>query len=73
MTAVYRRAAGNDNPAEQWDRTRQPNNGHKKTDAWASVFHYPARRPDYREAAFSDRYLATPSGEAVMPFLPFSH
>ncbi|MGL6368615.1 hypothetical protein ACSZNB_02395 [Aeromonas hydrophila] len=55
MPAVYRLPAGNHNPADQgildkgcWPKvagqryeTRVPNNGHKKTDAWASVFHYP--------------------------------
>jgi len=49
MPAVYRQSAGNHNPAEHgfldkgcWTplRNERPNNGHKKTDAWASVFHY---------------------------------
>jgi hypothetical protein len=30
-------------------------------------------RADYRLDTFSDRYLATPSGEAAIPSLPFSH
>ncbi|WP_323945076.1 hypothetical protein [Aeromonas hydrophila] len=55
MHAVCRQSAGNSNPAEHgllakgcWIKvagqrceTRVPNNSHKKTDAWASVFHYP--------------------------------
>ncbi|MCV3275077.1 hypothetical protein NUT31_02120 [Aeromonas sp. BC14] len=50
MHAVYRQSAGNSNLLSMsfWTRlagqrceTRVPNNGHKKTDAWASVFHYP--------------------------------
>jgi hypothetical protein len=30
-------------------------------------------KKNYRFEAFSDRYLATPSGEAPIPCLPFSH
>ncbi|MGL6388862.1 hypothetical protein ACSZND_04250 [Aeromonas hydrophila] len=55
MPAVYQQSAGNHNPAEQGFldkgcspkvagqrcKTRVLNHGHKKTDAWASVFHYP--------------------------------
>jgi hypothetical protein len=55
MPAVYWHAAGNTillsmgcwtkvaetRVAGQRCETRVPNHGHKKTDAWASVFHYP--------------------------------